>query len=134
MKPLVLLAAVLSLPPRARAAADPAFDGGGPALEAPEAPQAAPALGPAATLDDRSWVIVHAASPEQRTKIASAGVALEAIRPGQVAGVASAHAVARLRRLGLAFSAQPLSQRLQALDFPASDKAFHDYDRMTAEL
>ncbi len=94
-----------------------------------------------ADADDRSWVVVQAPSARDRSRLASAGVAIESVEGARVLGVASPNAVMRLQSLGFPFKAYPLkasgappSDRPSVLDFPQEDKAYHDYARMAADL
>lgn len=130
MKPLALVA-VLAV--SAHAAPDPRFDSGRVSKDRLDAQvPAAPAK--SERTDARQWVVVPAADAATRTKIAAAGVSIEEVSPDTVGGIASPKAVAKLEKLGLKVRAQELAERFRVEDFPAEDAAFHNYDRLVAEL
>jgi carboxypeptidase T len=135
MKPLLLAVAALSLAVRASAAPDPRFDDGAglPVPSAADGP--APATPAAAPVDGRYWVVLAAGDAKARSAAADAGVSIEELRPGRVAGFAAPRALARARAAGLkVVSAELVSERIGALGFPAEDKAFHTYAQTVAEL
>jgi len=86
-----------------------------------------------AAVEQRYWVIIKAASREQRTAIATAGMAIEEIKGDRVAGTAHIKTIQALQAAGyeVVFK-QNLIQ--WAKDFPAQDKAYHDYARMKSAL
>ncbi|MDX6769508.1 MAG: M14 family metallopeptidase [Elusimicrobiota bacterium] len=134
MRSFALAVVVSSLAVAASALPDPRFDGtaGAPApvaaADAAPAPSGAPA-------DPRSWVTVAAGDAASRTAAATAGLAIEEIRPGEVSGFATDRALARLRAAGLAVrSARPLSARFGPLDFPRQDADFHNYGEAVAAM
>lgn len=135
MRSLALAVAVLSCAVLARALPDPRFDGTpGPAERAASA-DAAPAEVAGAPVDHRAWVTVKAGDAASRTAAASAGLSIEEVRPGEVSGFATDKALARLKARGLAVtSAQPLTRRFGALDFPRQDADFHNYAEAVAAL
>jgi len=111
---------------------DQAFDG----RAGNDAAPAAAALkrqGPAASPDEREWVIVKAADKAARTRAANAGLAIEEIGADAVAGVATPRAVARLRKGGAAIvSRRPLKSGEK--DFPPADKAYRTFAQAQAAL
>ncbi|MEK7384706.1 MAG: M14 family metallopeptidase [Elusimicrobiota bacterium] len=137
MRSLPLFAALLLSISRASAASDPRFDGqkadklSTPALAAPEAP-AAPQTSPD---EQRLWVVLAAADSRTRTAAATAGVSIEEVRPGRIAGFSTPAALARAKAAGLkVLSSEPLSKRFSAKDFPAKDAAYHNFAETVAEL
>jgi carboxypeptidase T len=86
-----------------------------------------------AAVEQRYWVIIKAASREQRTAIATAGMAIEEVRPDRVAGTAHIKTIQALQAAGYeVIFKQNLVQ--WAKDFPAQDTAYHNYDRMKSAL
>lgn len=125
-------AALLALAVNAAALTDP-FDGRGRlSLETGEPAAAAQRGQP---VDHRAWVTVPAGDKDSRTRAASAGLAIEEVRPGEVSGFASPQAVARLAAAGLAPTRTvPLMARFGPLDFPAKDADFHNYTEAVSAM
>lgn len=132
----ILAAAVLSLilAPAAFALPDAGFDGGAgaplrfdrPALE--RAVSGEPA-------DPRSWVTVRAGDAALRTAAADAGLSIEEVRPGEVSGIATPEALARLRAAGLAvLFERDLRSQFARFAFPRRDAEFHDYAETLAAM
>ncbi len=136
MRSFALAVAVSSLAFAAHALPDPRFDGTGGDVP-PVAVAAAPAApAPAgAAVDARSWVTVAAGDPASRTVAATAGLAIEEVRPGEVSGFATDAALARLRAAGLVVTTvAPLTARFGPLAFPRQDAEFHDYAEAVAAM
>jgi carboxypeptidase T len=129
----VLAALALALVPPARADwNDQTFDGSGGRDEAPVVALAR--TGPAASPDKRLWVVAKAADKAERTRAANAGLAIEEIGSGAVAGVATPSAVERLLKAGVAIvGRQPLKSYAQK-GFPPADSAYHTFDQVQAAL
>lgn len=136
MRVLSLLAALLLSVCRSHAAPDARFDG----LKEADKPRpavAAPATAePRTSSDDpRLWVVLGAADSRARTIAATAGISIEEVRPGEIAGFATPASLARAQAAGLKLlSSQTLSQRFSAKDFPAKDSIYHNFAETVAEL
>lgn len=85
-------------------------------------------------MDRRVWVTITAADAATRTKVADAGVSIEEVLPGKVAGIAGPKALARLKAAGFDYAAAPLAQAFNPLDFPKEDAAYHNYEELVAEM
>ncbi|MBI4422988.1 MAG: zinc carboxypeptidase [Elusimicrobia bacterium] len=120
------LAAASALGARAQG---PSFDGG--ARPAERATFEAPPVGASATIDDRLWVALRAASRAERARAAALGLAIEESSAGTVEGVATRSALARLAAAGFAVVR---SDSLRTKGFPAPDAAYRDYAETQAEL
>ncbi|MCX5796047.1 MAG: M14 family metallopeptidase [Elusimicrobia bacterium] len=86
-----------------------------------------------AAVEQRYWVVVKVASRSDRTAVATAGMAIEEIRPDRVAGTAHIKTIQALQAAGYVIMFQQ-SLVQWSKDFPAQDKAYHNYDRMKAAL
>jgi carboxypeptidase T len=133
MRPLSLrLAAVLifAVSAAVRADTDPAFDNG------PKTPPVkfAKQAGTPSKEDGRLWIVANASGSEGREAVVNAGISIEEITGDKVGGIGNARMAARLRKKGIKFTSIPLSQRFHTQDFPNEDAAFHNYDRLTADL
>ncbi|MFH1243942.1 MAG: M14 family zinc carboxypeptidase, partial [Pseudomonadota bacterium] len=97
----------------------------------------APAGSPAAPVDQRYWIVVHAASREQRTLLSEAGMAIEEIRSDAVEGIAHANTIRKLEAMGFKVEYRvSISQYRKRFlrDFPPQDKAYNNYARMLTKL
>jgi len=91
---------------------------------------AAPAGAPVA---QRFWVTVRAKSRADRTAISGAGMAIEEFSSDRVSGTAHINTIRELQKLGYEVLFQTdLAKWIR--DFPAQDKAYHNYDRMKAAI
>ena len=135
MKSLLLTAAALLSVSLAGAAPDAHFDGHA-GLQGPSASDApAPATPNAAPVDGRFWVVLEAGDAKTRSAAADAGISIEELRPGRIAGFAAPRALARAKAAGLkVVSANLVSEKVAALGFPPEDSAYHTYDQTFAEL
>jgi carboxypeptidase T len=133
MRALAFAAVLCAVP--AAALPDP-FDGyQGLGLRVEAASSESPATEKGQPVDHRSWVTVAAGDSRSRTAAATAGLAIEEVRPGEVSGFATDAALARLRAAGLEVKASvPLMSRFGPLGFPARDADFHDYAEAVAAL
>ncbi len=86
-----------------------------------------------AAVNQRYWVVVKAVSREERTALATAGMAIEEEFPNRVAGTAHIKTIQKLQSLGYKIMLQE-SLMKRAKDFPAPDKAYHNFGRMKAAL
>ncbi|MBI3551168.1 MAG: zinc carboxypeptidase [Elusimicrobia bacterium] len=134
MKPiaLALTAALCALTP-ASFAAEASFDAKSSKPAAFKFERKERVAKPAAE-DDRLWITATVSGASGRTAVVNAGISIEEIAADSVGGVGNARMTQRLTRLGIPFKAVPLAQRFHAEDFPAEDAAFHNYQRLTADL
>jgi carboxypeptidase T len=69
---------------------------------------------------------------EERNQIASAGIAIDKVFSDSVGFVGTQADIQKLKSMGFKLKVSDLSQR--KLDFPSSDKAFHNYTELVAAL
>ncbi|MCX5789513.1 MAG: M14 family metallopeptidase [Elusimicrobia bacterium] len=120
---------LLALPVRADW---PQFDGRRGASEPPASPQT-PAVGPDLEMNDRLWVVIRAASPQDRSKAAALGLDIVDISGANASGVATPAGLARLQEAGFEVIKQTALRNLPRA-FPPQDKAYHDYAQVQATL
>ena len=84
--------------------------------------------------DDRYWVIIDASDKAARNRIVSAGVAIEDVRDGKVAGIATPNAIQKLQELGIGVERKTALRNISTEDFPKPDESYHNYSRTEAEL
>ncbi|MBI5242832.1 MAG: zinc carboxypeptidase [Elusimicrobia bacterium] len=84
--------------------------------------------------DDRYWVVIKAANKAARTRVASAGVAIEDISGEKVSGIASAKALKRLQDQGISILEKTSLRSISTEDFPKPDAAYHNYAETETEL
>jgi carboxypeptidase T len=84
--------------------------------------------------DERLWVIITAPDKGTRNRIVTAGVAIEDVRDGKVAGFATPHALQRLQDQGIKVERRTALATISTQDFPKPDGTYHDYSRTEAEL
>jgi len=129
------LAAFAAIPAGAKVTSDKpnqALDELQKAAQVEELPAAAAEVA-AEPVADRFWIKVQASSREDRTAIATAGMAIEEEGSGQVAGTAHIKTIEKLQALGFKVTYRVSLQKLLK-DFPSQDKVYHNYDRMKAAL
>ena len=89
------------------------------------------------------YVNIAAKTKEQRTKIANAGVSIEAIRSDGIWGFARPNALARVKKAGFKVLSTHSFETgrgghqgggMSAKDFPSEDSRFHNYNELITEL
>ncbi|MBI5242834.1 MAG: zinc carboxypeptidase [Elusimicrobia bacterium] len=84
--------------------------------------------------DDRYWVILTAPDKAARQRIVDAGVSIENVSAGKVAGVATPKALEKLAELGIRVEKKTALRSISTEDFPNSDQVYHNHARMESEL
>ncbi|OGR84519.1 MAG: hypothetical protein A3J74_01590 [Elusimicrobia bacterium RIFCSPHIGHO2_02_FULL_57_9] len=84
--------------------------------------------------DPRLWITIPLPNnKEARSAIVNLGIAIEDVGGGNVGGVGTPRMAEELRQRGYSFTAMPLRERF-ALDFPAEDSIYHNYERLDKAL
>jgi carboxypeptidase T len=81
--------------------------------------------------DTLFWMKIHATNKFERTAIAETGVSIEAFRDDYVIAVGHEDEKAMLEKMGNLEVSFPLTE---AMDFPAKDSVYHNFEEMTSEL
>lgn len=77
------------------------------------------------------WMKIRAHDRFERSVIADTGVSIESIREDFVAATGTLEEMAAIEKLGWLETSFPLTE---AMDFPASDAAFHNYTELTEKI
>ena len=109
------------------------FDGRKEKEASPAAPASIPEVRPVPA-DDRVWAVVSADTGRRRSQASSLGLSIEEVSGAEVAGIATAAALARLRAAGFVIQRQTSLRNTLLKSFPTPDKAYHDYAGVEAEL
>lgn len=102
--------------------------------------QLSPALQRFAASTNPLWITLPARTREERTTLASAGLAIAEVSPGKVGGTISWTDALGLvekglvRQRDLARRLKDPGQVMKQTAFPPADEAFHDYNEMVTEL
>jgi len=84
--------------------------------------------------DERYWVIIAAPDKATRNRIVSAGVSIEDVRDGKVAGFATEKALQKLEDQGITVERRTALRNISTEDFPKPDASYHNYSRTESEL
>ncbi|MBI5239930.1 MAG: zinc carboxypeptidase [Elusimicrobia bacterium] len=86
-----------------------------------------------AAVEQRYWVVIKAGTRQQRTAIATAGMAIEEVKSDRVSGTAHIKTIQALQAAGFEVLFKENLVKWSK-DFPPQDKAYHDFARMKAAL
>lgn len=116
---------------------DSLFDSGTKALFSVDAPVAVPDAPTSAEFslpDGRVWAVFEAATREERTRLAAAGVSIEEVVGSRLAGTVDRATLAALRGQGANVVDQAGLDAVFPLDFPEQDQRYHNYDEALAHM
>ncbi|MBI5630385.1 MAG: zinc carboxypeptidase [Elusimicrobia bacterium] len=130
---LGILAACITLPSLCHALPDRAFDQGETPAAAPD-PMVPQAPGKPLDLPERFWITIAARTREERSRIVNLGISIEEVLGDRIGGIGTQEMLDALNREKIEHTAVSLRQRFGALDFPAEDRAYHNYARLQEEL